>query len=181
MHICCSTCSLYPLQALAARDIDVTGFWYNPNIHPYTEYAMRIESVRQLEQMRNLEIEYNDCYGLKEFLRAVLHDEENRCSACYAMRLESTAVAAKRMKLDAFTTTLLVSPYQMFDTIVRVGIETGEKHGVPFYAEDFRPGWADTLKKSGELGLYRQKYCGCIYSEMERYQKKNRRKDILTT
>ncbi len=171
MHICCSNCCLYPLQALLSRNIDVRGFWFNPNIHPYTEYAMRLESLQQLQNEWNLDIAYDDHYGLKEFVRTVVHDEANRCTACYTMRLESTALTAKRMGLDGFTTTLLVSPYQKFDTIVHIGKEAGKKFNISFFAEDFRSGWSDGMIKSRELGLYRQKYCGCIYSEMERYLK----------
>ena len=172
MHICCANCCLYPLQALSSRHIDVRGFWFNPNIHPYTEYALRLESLRRLQTEWNLEIEYADAYGLVEFVRAVVHEEDTRCSVCYVMRLEETAATAQRMGLDGFTTTLLVSPYQKFDAIVSIGQEAGEKHAIPFYAEDFRPGWRDGMQRSRELGLYRQKYCGCIYSEMERYAKK---------
>ncbi|KPK43833.1 MAG: hypothetical protein AMK74_06195 [Nitrospira bacterium SM23_35] len=172
MHICCSNCLLYPLQALSSENIAIRGFWYNPNIHPYTEYALRLESLRRLQNEWNLDIEYADAYGLKEFLRAVVNEEDKRCSVCYTMRLEETASTAKRMGLDGFTTTLLVSPYQKFDTIVSIGKEAGEKYAIPFYAEDFRPGWKEGMKISRELGLYRQKYCGCIYSEMERYTKK---------
>jgi hypothetical protein len=169
MHICCSNCCLYPLQTLSSTKIDVSGFWYNPNIHPYTEYAMRLASLRKLQSEWNLNITYVDHYGLKEFVRAVVHDEDNRCSVCYTIRLEETARTAKRRGFDGFTTTLLVSPYQKFETILNIGKETGEKHDILFFAEDFRPGWGEGMKKSRELGLYRQKYCGCIYSEMEKH------------
>jgi epoxyqueuosine reductase len=172
MHICCSNCCIYPLQTLFSRNIDVRGFWFNPNIHPYTEYAMRLESLRRLQNKWNLDITYDDHYGLKEFVRAVVHDEDNRCSACYTMRLEATAATAGKMGLDGFTTTLLVSPYQKFDAIMDIGKAAGEKYDILFYAEDFRPGWSEGMKKSRELGLYRQKYCGCIYSEMEKHLKK---------
>ena len=170
MHICCSNCCLYPIQTLFSRNTDLRGFWYNPNIHPYTEYRKRLDSLRRLQDEWDLDIEYVDVYGLKEFVRAVVHDEDNRCTICYTIRLEATADAAKRMGLDAFTTTLLVSPYQKFETIVRIGKEAGKKYDIPFLAEDFRPGWGEGMKKSRELGLYRQNYCGCIYSEMEKHQ-----------
>jgi hypothetical protein len=172
MHICCSNCCLSPLQTLNSRNIAVRGFWFNPNIHPYTEYVMRLESLRKLQHEWDLDITYNDHYGLKEFVRAVIRDEDNRCSACYTMRLETTAETAKKMGLDGFTTTLLVSPYQQFETIVHIGEAAGEKYNISFYAEDFRPGWSEGMRKSRELNLYRQKYCGCIYSEMEKYLKK---------
>lgn len=178
MHICCSNCCLYPLQTLFSRNIDVRGFWFNPNIHPSTEYAMRLDSLQQLQNEWNLDIAYDDHYGLKEFVRAVVQDEDNRCTACYTMRLEATAGTAKRMGLDGFTTTLLVSPFQKFDTIVRIGNEAGAKYNISFFAEDFRPGWSEGMKKSRELGLYRQKYCGCIYSEMERYKRTSRQQIV---
>jgi len=172
MHICCANCCLYPLKTLFSKNIDVKGLWLNPNIHPYTEYQMRLDSLRILQKEWDLDIEYADHYGLKEFLRAVVYNEDNRCTLCYIMRLEETARTAKKMGLDGFTTSLLVSPYQNFDMIVATGNEMSKKYAIPFYIEDFRPGWQNSIGMSKELGLYRQKYCGCVYSEMERYLKK---------
>ncbi len=175
MHICCSNCCLYPLRTLSAKNISVKGFWINPNIHPYTEYRMRLDALRDLEKEWGLDIEYDDQYGLREFMRAVVHDEDNRCVHCYSMRLEQTAIAARKMGLDGFTTSLLVSPYQKFDMIREVGMMMGKRHSIPFHGEDYRPGWHEGVRMSKELGLYRQKYCGCVYSEMERYLKKEKR------
>jgi len=172
MHICCANCCLYPLKTLFSRGIDVKGLWFNPNIHPYTEYRMRLDSVQKLQETWGLDIEFIDHYGLKEFLRAVVNSEDNRCGFCYSVRLEEAARTAKKMGLEGFTTSLLVSPYQQFDIIVSVGREMGNKYSIPFYYEDFRPGWKESIALSKELGLYRQKYCGCVYSEMERYLKK---------
>lgn len=171
MHICCANCYLYPYQSLFSKGIEVKGLWFNPNIHPYTEYKMRLESVRNLQRLWNLDIEYVDHYGLKEFIRLVVNKEEygERCFFCYSMRLEETAKTAKKMGLDGFTTTLLVSPYQKFDMIIQLGNEMGKRYSISFYFEDFREGWKNGISLSKELGLYRQKYCGCIYSEMERY------------
>lgn len=134
---------------------------------------MRLESVQKLQKIWGLDIEYADHYGLNEFIRAVVNDEENRCALCYSMRLEETAKTAKKMGLDGFTTSLLVSPYQKFDIINNIGREMEKKYSISFYSVDFRPGWKDSIGLSKGLGLYRQKYCGCIYSEMERYLKKN--------
>lgn len=167
MHICCANCSLYPLKSLSSKGIEVKGLWFNPNIHPYTEYKRRLDSVKKLQKEWGLEIEYIDHYGLKEFLNAVINKLDNRCTICYYMRLEEVAKSAKRIGVDGFTTSLLVSPYQKFDTISSVGREMGEKYSIPFYCEDFRVGWKTSINLSKELGLYRQKYCGCIYSEME--------------
>lgn len=169
MHICCANCSLYPLKSLASKGIDIKGLWLNPNIHPYTEYRNRLDALKNLQKIWSLDIEYIDHYGLKEFIRAVVNNENNRCIICYSIRLEETARTAKKMGLDGFTTSLLVSPYQKFDMIVDIGKKMGKKCSIPFYFEDFRHGWKDSISISKELGLYRQKYCGCIYSEMERY------------
>lgn len=169
MHICCANCSLYPLKSLHSKGIDVKGLWVNPNIHPYTEYKMRLESLQSLQKTWGLDIEYIDHYGLKEFLRSVVNNEDNRCANCYSLRLEETAKTAKKMGLDGFTTTLLVSPYQKFDMIINIGKEMEKKYSILFYVEDFRTGWKKGIAISKELGLYRQKYCGCVYSEMDRY------------
>ncbi len=169
MHICCANCALYPLKTLEKRGIEVRGLWYNPNIHPFTEYGARLAALKELEESWKLEVEYADHYGLKEFLRNVVHREDDRCSYCYRVRLEKTALAARELGMDGFTTSLLVSPYQAFDRIVETGMELQERYGVEFFAEDFRHGWREGVRLSRELGLYRQKYCGCIYSEMERY------------
>lgn len=174
MHMCCSNCSLSPLKTLSSNGIDVKGLWLNPNIHPYLEYKMRLESLQNLERAWGLDIEYVDYYGLNKFLKAVVNREQNRCKICYTLRLEEVAKTAKKMGLDGFTTTLLVSPYQKFDMIIEVGKEMSRRYSIPFFLEDFRPGWKESISLSKELGLYRQKYCGCVYSEMERYTKKHR-------
>lgn len=178
MHICCANCCLYPLKTLSSKGIEVKGLWFNPNIHPFTEYKMRLESLEELQKAWGLDLEYTDRYGLKEFIRAVVNYEDNRCGICYSLRLEETAKTAKKMGLDGFTTSLLVSPYQKFDIINEIGRETGKRHSIPFYSEDFRPGWKEGIALSRELGLYRQKYCGCIYSEMERYMKKSEKRKL---
>ncbi|KAF0143707.1 MAG: hypothetical protein FD156_2442 [Nitrospirae bacterium] len=171
MHLCCANCSLYPIKTLTEKGIFITGLWFNPNIHPYTEYSLRLDAVKQLQKLRELNIEYKDYYGLREFIERTNNGGENRCRICYEMRLDETARKTKEMRLDGFTTSLLVSPYQKHDVIIETGREMEKRHSVQFYYEDFRPGWKEGVRMSKELGLYRQKYCGCIYSEMERYAK----------
>jgi predicted adenine nucleotide alpha hydrolase (AANH) superfamily ATPase len=175
MHICCSNCSIYPLQAFLAKGIEVTGFWFNPNIHPYTEYSQRLDSLSRLQKIWNLDIEYDENYALDDFLKSVVGRGAGRCEICYKIRLEKTATAARRMGIGGFTTSLLASPYQKFDMIVSIGEEIGRIHSVPFYYEDLRQGWNISRSIAAEFGLYRQKYCGCIYSEMERYAMKGKR------
>jgi len=169
MHICCSNCALYPVTVVRKRGIEIKGLWFNPNIHPFTEYQNRLDSLRKLETLWRLDVQYVDSYGLKEYLRNVVGNEDNRCEYCYSVRLAKTAEKAKEMGVDAFTTSLLVSPYQNFDMIIETGKRMQERYSVEFYMEDFRKGFNDGRRMSKEFGLYRQKYCGCIYSEMERY------------
>jgi hypothetical protein len=168
MHICCSNCSLYPLKSLLAQGIGVTGYWFNPNIHPLPEYERRLESLRFLERTWNVGMEYELGYGLDRFLAAVGPSDGTRCERCYRLRLEETAKTAGRMGLDGFTTTLLVSPYQRFGSLIAIGEELGKRYGILFHGEDFRQGYRASIPLSRELGLYRQKYCGCLYSEAER-------------
>lgn len=171
VHICCSNCSIYPLQSFLLRGMDIKGLWFNPNIHPYTEYSRRLNSLKKLQKLWNIDIEYSDEYMLDDFLQAIVNKKENRCFACYSIRMERTAEIAKKMNFTVFTTSLLASPYQKFDIIIKTGHEAAKKHGIRFYAEDLRQGWGISRNLSREFGLYRQNYCGCIYSEMERYQK----------
>ncbi len=171
LHICCANCALYPVSKLRDAGMEMKGFWYNPNIHPAQEYLNRLAALNSLQELWGLDIAYADNYGLKDFLRAVGEKTEpgERCRICYRMRLEETAGAAKRLKADAFSTTLLVSPYQKFDILLEEAGEVESLYKIPFYYEDFRPGYREGVRMSKELGLYRQKYCGCIYSEMERF------------
>ncbi|MBI4654757.1 MAG: epoxyqueuosine reductase QueH [Nitrospirae bacterium] len=168
MHICCSNCATYPISKLLERGIALTSLWFNPNIHPFTEYKNRMDSLKRLEGIWGLNVEYIDYYGLKEYLRNVAGNEERRCEYCYTTRLEKVAQRAKEINADVFTTSLLASPYQKLDMIIDIGKLMQEKYSVEFYIEDFRKGFNEARRLSRELELYRQKYCGCVYSEMER-------------
>ncbi|KJR40267.1 protein of unknown function DUF208 [Candidatus Magnetoovum chiemensis] len=172
IHICCANCALYPITKLLERKMSFEGFWYNPNIHPAEEYIKRLEAVKQIEAKYDLTILYKNVYGLKEFIRTVVFDEQNSCEHCYSMRLRQTALCAKQRGFEAFTTTLLFSVYQNYDLIIQTGKELESEYDLEFYIEDFRKGWKKGNEMSRALNLYRQKYCGCIYSELERYAKK---------
>ncbi|KJS17367.1 MAG: hypothetical protein VR69_05325 [Peptococcaceae bacterium BRH_c4b] len=172
LHTCCAPCTIYPLDRIREEGIDVTGFYYNPNIHPYTEWVRRRETLEEYAGEKNFKLITDEEYQLEEFLRAVVHRETERCAHCYAMRLCSAAAVAVRGKFDYFSTTLLVSPFQKHDLIREIGEAVGKEYGVPFYYADFRPGYKEATARSKELGMYRQQYCGCIYSEKERYCKK---------
>ena len=172
LHICCAPCSIYPLTVLRDRKVETTGFFFNPNIHPLTEYRKRLSALTGYASSMDLPLIVRDQYLLKEFLREVVFHEENRCFHCYRMRLTAAAQEAVEQGAGAFSTTLLYSIYQKHDLVKRVGEDVAKERGIPFYYEDFRTGWKAGVDRSRELGIYRQAYCGCIYSEMERYMKK---------
>lgn len=169
LHICCAQCAVYPQQALRNAGHEVQGFFYNPNIHPYQEYQRRLDSVKMLPEKIGLKLLLDDSYDLEAFLRLVVFREDVRCRHCYFMRLEKTAQFAKRGKFDAFTTTLLVSPHQKHEVIRETGESLAEAYGLMFHYEDFRPGWPEGRALAKEYGFYRQQYCGCVYSEKDRY------------
>jgi len=181
MHICCSNCAIYPVKTLKDEGHIITGLWFNPNIHPYQEYQNRLNALKKLQGMWNLSIEYIDYFpiplpdasgeGVRGRVEDVFLGENKRCEYCYKVRLDETAKKAREIDAHAFTTTLLVSPYQKFDMIVDIGRMMQERYSVEFYGEDFRKGFSECKRLARELELYRQKYCGCIYSEMERYKK----------
>lgn len=171
LHICCGPCAIYPVTQMQKDGINVSGYFYNPNIHPYREFKQRIQGVQQFAETTNLDIEIDTKYGLTEYLRKVVFHEQTRCPLCYNMRLEAVAQKAKDRGYEAFSTTLLYSKYQDHDCIRKMGNSIGDKLQINFYYQDFRTGWQQGIDKSIEMNLYRQAYCGCIYSEQERYDK----------
>jgi epoxyqueuosine reductase len=171
LHICCAPCSIYPVGFLRSEGMDVTGYYYNPNIHPYTEFMKRKEALENYAAEIGMEMIFDTGYYLEEFIRAAVYREQHRCRACYAMRLDQAALEAKKGGCDYFSTTLLVSPYQKHELIREIGQAAGDKHGIPFYYADYRTGYREATALSRKMGMYRQKYCGCIYSEKERYYK----------
>jgi epoxyqueuosine reductase len=176
LHICCAPCAIFPVGELRASGMDVTGFFYNHNIHPYQEFQRRRDTVRNYADLVDLEVVYHDEYQLETFLANVASNPEARCLYCYSSRLEVIAAAAAERGFDAFTTSLLYSRYQKHDTIRETGERIAAKYGIRFHYADFRKGWQQGITASKEMGLYRQQYCGCIYSEKERYYPLGRQK-----
>ena len=171
LHICCAPCANRPLALLQEQGHEVTGFWYNPNIHPFTEYRSRRNTVREyLEEIGVKLIEQND-YALRPFVRAVAEDIAHRCVKCYEMRLFETAKTAREHGFDAFTSSLFISPYQNHSLMMEVAQRAAEEYGVQFLYEDFRPLFHAGQDFAREHGFYMQKYCGCVFSEEERYLK----------
>jgi predicted adenine nucleotide alpha hydrolase (AANH) superfamily ATPase len=180
LHICCGPCTLYPLAVLKEKGLRVRGYFYNPNIHPFREFRKRLAAVEELAAHQGLQVDYHREYGLREYLRRVVFNEESRCGVCYDMRLLEAVEQAKRTRADAFTTTLLYSRYQNHELIRMKAEQLAEEHKIPFLYHDFRQGWQEGIEMSKEMGLYRQSYCGCIYSEQERYDKRCRQQKIKT-
>lgn len=169
LHICCAPCLCYPYQALSEEKAEITGFWFNPNIHPYKEYQNRLGAVRDFARSRGLEMVYNESYPLEENISQLLKD---RCRGCYSVRLEAAAKEAAQRGYDGFSTTLLYSIYQKHDLIRELGTAIGKRNEVEFIYRDFREGWEEGRAKARQLALYSQKYCGCIFSERDRFLKK---------
>ena len=173
LHICCGSCACYPYQRLKEEGFEVTGFWYNPNIQPYQEYQRRLMATGYFAQNASLKLIANTDYPLKDFLKGILQKdafEKVRCPFCYQMRMEEAAKIAKEKNFDHFTTTSLYSKFQQHNLIKKMGEELSKKYGVNFYYEDFRKGWKEGIAISKKMGLYQQNYCGCIFSEAERYK-----------
>ena len=169
LHVCCAPCANQPIEVLRTDGFEVTAFWYNPNIHPFTEYRSRRNCVREYAAEIALPlIERND-YGLRPFVREVAPDIAGRCVKCYEMRLFVTARQAAEGGFDSFTSSLFISPYPNHELMREVAERAAHEYGVAFLYRDFRPYFRDGQTFARELGFYIQKYCGCVFSEEERY------------
>lgn len=183
LHMCCGPCACYPVKILREKGIEPVGYFFNPNIHPYVEWDNRLKAAKEFAEKTGLEFYADENYRLREFLKKALPAESlpnGRCTMCYTWRLEEAARYAAGHGYEAFTSTLFYSIYQQHDLMKRTAEHFAKKYGVAFYYEDFRPGWQEGIAISKELELYRQPYCGCIFSEEERYSKairKQRRKE----
>ena len=174
MHTCCAPCSVYCIDSLRQEGIEPTVYWYNPNIHPYIEYKTRRDTLKEYTKSINVEAIFEEDYGLDNFCKNVIDDLQNRCqNYCYKVRLEQTAKYAKEHGYDTISTTLLVSPYQKHDILKEQGEAIAKKYGLTFLYRDFRVGFREGQAKARELGLYMQKYCGCVFSEEMRYYNHN--------
>lgn len=169
LHTCCGPCSIYPVQVLRDEGMDVMGFFYRHNIHPFTECMRREETLREYAEAIDLKVIWQEGYELETFLQKAAFREGDRCKICYYERLRATALLAKRGKFAAFSSTLLYSKFQNHERIRKTGEALAKKIGVPFLYRDFREGWQEGIRISKEREMYRQQYCGCIYSEKDRY------------
>ena len=204
LHACCAPCSTACVAALRGEALEPALYWYNPNIHPFTEYQSRRDTLARYAEEQKLSLVMEDEYGLRGFLSGVYYggkprialqsgpslrppeafpapslscppkadssQRPGRCAFCYRVRLEKTAAAAKEAGYPAFSTTLLVSPYQDHELIRQIAEEAAARNGVEFLYRDFRPLFREGQKEARARGMYMQKYCGCIFSEEERYR-----------
>ena len=173
-HCCCGPCAAACIESLNGEGLRPSLFWFNPNIHPFSEYQSRRDALFALAAASGLETAAAGEYGLKLFLAETCGEMEKpgRCETCYRIRLEKTAAYAAENGFDAFSTSLLISPYQQHDTIRRIGEEIAARCRVEFLYRDFRPLFRQGQAQARSLGLYMQKYCGCIFSLDERGKSK---------
>ena len=172
LHSCCGPCSSSVLERLRAH-FQITVLYYNPNIEPEEEYLHRRAEQQRLlsllgEEIGWLECEY-DHAAFEAFAPEMAEEPEGgkRCLACFAMRLNKTAELAKEHGFEYFTTTLSVSPHKNAENVNRAGENAAQRYGVKYLYADFKKknGYLRSLQMSAEYGLYRQKYCGCLYSK----------------
>ena len=179
LHTCCAPCSVYCLKTLREEGIEPTLFWYNPNIHPYVEYKSRRDCLIEYTSRIGIKLEMIDEYGLDEFCKNVSNDLNGRCANyCYPVRLRKVFEYAKENGYDSVSTTLLYSIYQNHEVIKNLCEKYSKEYKIEFLYRDFRYGFWEGHNKAKELGLYMQKYCGCVFSEEDRYVKK--KKDNLS-
>lgn len=198
LHMCCAPCSCYPVQKLREENFEPTGYFFNPNIHPHQEWRQRLKTAREFAEKVEMEIFCDNHYGLRDFLEKTskvigkISDEDTvknpdgfhaRCKICYAWRLSETAKFAAENNFDIFTSTLFYSKHQNHELMKNIAENVSKNFGVKFYYEDFRAGWQTGIDLSKKFDLYRQNYCGCIFSEEERFSKdiKNARKNFFRT
>ena len=169
IHVCCAHCAAYTVSYWRQQGYETSALWYNPNIHPYTEHQHRLESVRTLAQEINLPLIIAEGYDMMEYFRRVAGHEAERCRYCFNLRLSKTAEIALKNGFSVFTTTLLISPQQQHEIIRDTGHKIASEQGVEFLYADLRKRYSDSRHLTKPLNLYRQQYCGCVYSEWERY------------
>ncbi len=171
LHICCAPCANQCVEVLRADGLEVSGYWYNPNIHPFTEYRARRNTLREYAAAVELPLIERDDYGLRPFVREVAEDIGGRCVKCYEMRLFDTARQAAEGGFDSFTSSLFISPYQNHELMREVAQRAAFQYGVRFEYRDFRPWFKAGQEYARAHDFYMQKYCGCVFSEQERYLK----------
>ncbi len=169
VHVCCAPDALYVLDILK-KDFDVSGYFYNPNIHPRKEYDLRLMDVRDVAKSLNVTL-FEDKYDIERWMDITKKfrnepEKGKRCDICYAMRLEKTAQKAKELNFEVFTTVMSLSPWKKADVMNKIGKMFSRRYGVIFFEANFKKkdGFRKSVELSKRYGLYRQNYCGCEFS-----------------
>jgi len=170
LHICCACCLCAPLNELRKEGFRVTGLFYNPNIHPFLEFRRRLKALRVFQESDPIPVIYHEEYGIREYLRNVNYEGDDRCADCYALRLKFTADYAKRNGFDTFTSTMLFSVYQNHEQLKMISENLSREHEINFVYRDYRHLSECSQDIARKKMIYRQGYCGCIFSEYERYK-----------
>lgn len=185
LHTCCAPCLSGSRPALEAEGFEPTVYFFNPNIHPFSEWEKRLQTLERYLYLRPMEAVIERDYPLWNYMRELSaavcpeaasatggmmtpEERKKRCAFCYRMRMEASAKLAVERGFDAFTTTLLLSIHQDHELLKEVCRTVSDESNVEFVYSDLRKHWNDSKRGSMELGLYRQNYCGCIFSEHER-------------
>ena len=179
LHTCCAPCLIGSLPVINEQsslqaqnqNLDITCFWHNPNIHPYTEYKSRLDALADYTAKNNIKLIVQDYYGLVEFTKNVIDRLDSRCEYCYDIRLGETAKYASEHGFDMFSSTLLVSPYQNHDKLKETGEKYADKYNAGFFYADYRVNFRAGQAAARQNNVYMQKYCRCVFSEQERYIK----------
>jgi len=169
VHCCCAHCTAYTIDYWRRQGYETSALWYNPNIHPYMEHQHRLEAMQSLAKNLDFPLIITEGYDIIDYFRQVVGYEAQRCQYCFRLRLLKTAETALRMGFDAFTTSLLISPHQKHDLLLEIGNKLAQEKDMVFLYADLRKRYSDSRRITKPLNLYRQQYCGCVYSEWERY------------
>lgn len=176
LHACCGPCATVVAEHFRGLGCEVTGWFFNPNLHPRDEWARREAAFGQAARAIALPmLPPGPRMCQSEFLLRLASRGGARCHACYRLRLTETARTAAAGGFDAFSTTLLISPHQEIDAIREIGQAAGGECGAAFAFADLVGKYGESCQRSRALGLYRQNYCGCQFSELERRERRARR------
>jgi predicted adenine nucleotide alpha hydrolase (AANH) superfamily ATPase len=174
LHCCCGPCALLVADHFRSLHHDVTGWFFNPNLYPEEEHAQREVTLGEAAREAGLPLLPSaEPQPLQDFLLSLSRRGGRRCHACYELRLRETARKAAAEGFEAFSTTLLISPYQDLEAIAEIGAAAGEAAGVEFLFADLRGSYPASCDRARELDLYRQNYCGCLFSALERAERRS--------
>ena len=183
LHACCGPCSLEPVKLLREEGFEPTIIWSNPNIQPLAEHDLRLRTLRKwADEVAHVQVIVagDDRDAWERSVAPAAFDRERRCRACYALRLAESCRVARDRGFQYISTTLAVSPYQLFDVCEDELVKLAHAYGLTPVWRDFRPHYPEATRESRDLGMYRQNYCGCRFSAaeaaIERHEARDARK-----